>query len=270
MAIVLKTDDQIENIKLEQNKDILKAYKNALYDDVLSNLSEQVSHITASSWQSIRELNKKIEQAINNFKPEQASYLEMLEQYRLKGTQVLDDTDESLYITISKDKKIIVYIVSTIHLNLAKQALNNNDFGISLHFHKKHIELSTIYNHSNGYSVAEIREIALRDPNRIANNPQKKENERQGIEIANHILSQDTDQLLTTNDVRELVLDALKHKYQSNKAILKTLPKESKALRYWFKGDNKLPAYLSKGGRPKDDNRAKQQLIKDIRASIIK
>lgn len=270
MAIVLKTDDQIESIKLEQNKDILKAYKNALYDDVFSNLSEQASHITASSWQSIRELNKKIEQAINNFKPEQASYLEMLEQYRLKGTQVLDDTDESLYITISKDKKIIVYIVSTIYLNLAKQALNNNDFGISLHFHKKHVELSTIYNHSNGYSVAEIREIALRDPDRIGNNAQKKENERQGIEIANHILSQDTDQLLTTTDVRQLVLEVLRHKYKHNNTVLQTLPKEPKALRYWFKGSNKLPAYLSKGGRPKDDSKPKQELINRLKASLIK
>ena len=165
---------------------------------------------------------------------------------------------------------IVNFIAWAVYKELAKLMFNKGFIlrGIDCYTLQKQAEI--VAEATGGHSFAEIKDIGVRDPNRIANLPQKKENEKQGIKIARHILSQDTDQLLTTNDIRELVLDALKHKHQNNKAILKTLPKEPKALRYWFKGNNKLPAYLSKGGRPKGDNRAKQQLINDIRASIIK
>lgn len=254
MAIVLKTDDQIENIKLEQNKDILKAYKNALYDDVLSNLSEQISHITASSWQSIRELNKKIEQAINNFKPEQASYLEMLEQYRLKGTQVLDNTDESLYITISKDKKIIVYIVSTIYLNLAKQALNNNDFGISLHFHKKHVELNAVYKYSNGYTWQEIVDMKPASRTKYAQTDKDKL-----IPVARKIWEADVSNILLPAHVANLAMR------------LTGVKRTTDTVKKWFKeADNLIPPAIQEQidnesyKRGKDIDRDREKIISTI------
>lgn len=206
LAIQLKSQEEIDAKKINDNKDIYISLKQQI---IKEHISYTVMHLGINDIEeqtSFIELVKIIKLDIKRFKPSTLAYDEIYAEYRALAGDILSGIEPKNYEdSYNKESNIVVYIMAIIYLNISEQAFSNQDYKISISFYQKYTELKTIYRYSKGYTWQQIIDDK---PTPIKKHTDEKK--EIAIPLAKKIWGYDKDtNLLMRRQVATLVVDLL-------------------------------------------------------------
>ena len=133
MAIQLKSQEEIDAKKINDNKDIYISLKQQI---IKEHISYTVMHLGVNDIEeqtSFIELVKIIKLDIKRFKPSTLAYDEIYAEYRALAGDILSGIEPKNYEdSYNKESNIVVYIMAIIYLNISEQAFSNQDYKIEL------------------------------------------------------------------------------------------------------------------------------------------